>query len=249
MKISIITVVYNAEKTIEECIKNVIKQNYKNIEYIVVDGKSSDKTLEIISKYKQNISKIISEKDSGIYDAMNKGINVATGDIIGFINADDYFENENVISDIVNIFNEKRVDCCYGDIVYFDENDNNKIVRYWKTKKENKNMFNDGTFPPHPSFYAKKECYTKYGLYKTDFKIASDFELMLRFLKKNNISSFYLPKIFVRMKSGGAANKNINNIFKGLNESKLSFKLNGLRTPFLFTFKTLIFRFMQQFSR
>ena len=249
MKVSIVTVVYNAESTIESCIKNVVSQTYKDIEYIIIDGKSTDKTLDIISNHKDNISKLISERDNGIYDAMNKGINNATGDIVGFINSDDYFASDDVVASIVEVFKNNDVDCCYGDVIYFDEYDNNKLKRYWKTKKNNKNLFNDGTFPPHPSFYVKRECYERYGLYKVDFKIASDFELMLRFIKKNGIKTFYLPKTFVKMRSGGAANKNFKNVVKGLNESKESFVINGLPTPFLFRLKTVIFRFMQQFVR
>ncbi|HPO50103.1 MAG TPA: glycosyltransferase family 2 protein [Spirochaetota bacterium] len=249
MKVSIITVAYNAEETIESCIQNVIKQNYQNIEYLIIDGESTDRTLEIIEKYKDKIAKVVSEKDNGIYDAMNKGVRESSGDIVGFINADDFFDNENVISEIVDNFKKNDVDCCYGDILYFDEKDSNKIVRVWRTKNFSKKMFFDGSFPPHPSFYAKKECYNKYGFYKTDFKIASDFELMLRFMQKNSIKSAYIPKILVKMRSGGAANKNGANIITGLKESKASFKLNGLPYPSLFTLKTLLFRFMQQFLK
>jgi len=212
MKISIITVVRNNASTIKDTIDSVLKQTYSNVEYIVIDGSSTDGTIEIIQGYKKYIKKFISEKDKGVYDAMNKGINLATGDVIGLLNGDDVYFDETVLQNVANAFKKNESDCVYGDLYYVERNNLDKIVRYWKSSKFKKGSFARGWHPPHPTFFVKKEVYSKYGLYDIEMKVSADFDLMLRLLEKYNITSHYLPTILVRMRTGGMSNKTIKNI-------------------------------------
>lgn len=235
MKVSIITVCYNSSQTIESTIQSVVSQNYNNIEYIIVDGASTDDTLKIVECYKDKISKVISEKDNGIYDAINKGINISTGDIIAILHADDFYPNQNVISFVVNSFIQKKVDAVYGDLQYVDRLDTNKIKRNWISGEYRKQNFLKGWMPPHPSFFVKKECYNKFGLYNTELKSAADYELMLRFLYKYNCSVDYIPQVLVKMRVGGKSNVSILNRIKANREDKKAWKINGL-TPRTFTF-------------
>ncbi len=176
IKISFIIVVYNSKNTIKETIESVLHQDYPLIEYIIIDGQSNDGTLDIIKMYKDKISKLISEKDNGIYDAMNKGIKLANGDIIGILNSDDIFENNKVISKVVKIFKTNSINSLYADLKYVNRYDTDKIIRYWKSSPFIKNSFKNGWHPPHPTFFVKKEIYEKYGYYNLNFKISADFE-------------------------------------------------------------------------
>lgn len=234
MKVSIITAVYNARETIENTIKSVISQSYENIEYIVIDGLSTDGTIEIISKYKDKISKFISEPDKGIYDAFNKGIKLSSGDIIGFLNADDIYAHNRVIENIVNTFKSKNVDSVYGDLIYIDKAGNK--VRYWKSGEFNIENLKKGWMPPHPTFFVKRKIYELFGGYRTDFKISADYEISLRFLYKEKISIAYIPEVIVLMKTGGKSNLNLKNRLIGLKEDFKAIKennLNGLVTLIL----------------
>ncbi len=235
MKVSIITVCYNSSETIETTIQSVVSQNYNNIEYIIVDGLSSDDTLKIVERYKNKIAKVISEKDNGIYYAINKGIANATGDIIAILHADDFYADKNVISSIVNSFIQKKVDAVYGDLQYVDRLDTNKIKRNWISGNYQKQNFLKGWMPPHPSFFAKKECYHKFGLFNTELKSAADYELMLRFLYKYNCSVEYIPEVLVKMRVGGKSNVSFMNRIKANREDKKAWEINGL-CPGLFTF-------------
>lgn len=214
MKVSLITVVYNNEQFIENCICSVLSQNYSDIEYIIIDGGSSDGTLKIIEKYQDNIDLIISEPDNGIYDAMNKGILNSSGDIIGFLNSDDFFIDEHVITNIVNIFNTKNVSIVYANVSYVKKYDTNVILRNWISKKYHKRYFEFGNVPAHPTFYVKKNIYKQNNLFDTSLKFAADYDLMFRFLKINNYSSFYFNKRIIKMRIGGATSNNITNIIK-----------------------------------
>ena len=234
-KISIITVCFNSSNTIEGTIQSVISQNYTNIEYIIVDGLSTDNTLKIVEKYKNKISKLISEKDNGIYYAINKGIAASTGEIVAILHADDFYANENVISDVVGAFEKKNVDAVYGDLQYVDQLDTNKIKRNWISKKYNKSNFLKGWMPPHPSFFVKRECYNKYGVFNTVLKSAGDYELMLRFLYKNNCSVDYIPQVLVKMRVGGKSNVSILNRIIANREDKKAWEINNLH-PGAFTF-------------
>lgn len=236
MKVSIITVSFNSENTIRDTICSVLNQTYKNIEYIIVDGNSNDNTLNIVRSYKNKIAHIVSEPDEGIYDAMNKGIKLATGDIIGILNSDDLYAGEEVIETVVNFFQEKNVESVYGDIMYVDFHDLNKVVRFWKSNEYNRKLFYFGWHPPHPAFFVKREVYEKYGNFRTDLKIASDYEIMLRFLFKNKISTSYLKRVLVKMRIGGESNKNFKNILKANIECLKSWKINGFVMPYYIFF-------------
>ena len=231
MKVSIITVAYNSQSTIEETIQSVLSQDYSAIEYIVIDGGSSDGTVDLIKKYQANIDYFVSEPDQGIYDAMNKGVDAATGELIGILNSDDVYANNKVISDLVN--QVKGHDAVYGDLVYVKANDLNKIKRVWKSGNYKTGSFVKGWMPPHPTFFVKKACYTNLGSYDTRLKSAADYELMLRFILKNNISISYLPKVVVKMRLGGVSNVSFKNRYLANREDKLAWKLNGLRPRFV----------------
>ena len=235
LNVSIITVCYNSAETIESTIKSVITQDYDNIEYIIVDGKSSDDSLKIVEKYKQNISKILSEKDDGLYFAINKGIALATGDIIAILHADDFYCANNIISSVVKIFEEKNIDTVYGDLQYVDRSDTSIITRQWKSNEYKQGLFKMGWMPPHPSFFVCKSCYDKYGLFNTALKSAADYEIMLRLLERYKCSSFYLPLVMVKMRVGGKSNITIKNRIKANREDKKAWLLNGLK-PGIFTF-------------
>ncbi|GGP06534.1 glycosyl transferase [Cloacibacterium rupense] len=245
MKISIITVCYNSGKTIEDTFKSVQSQSYKDIEYIVIDGGSKDNTLQLINQYKEIIDYTVSEKDKGLYDAMNKGIEKATGDVIGFLNSDDLFCDDKAVEKVMNIFNENpKLDSVYADLYYVDQNNADKIVRKWITSKQKK--FKYGWHPAHPTFYIKKEVYNQFGGFDLKFKLASDFEIMLRFLEKYKISTLYLPQPLIKMRLGGETNKSLGNIFKQNKECIEAFKDNDLRVnTVLYPFFRIIPKFFQ----
>jgi glycosyltransferase involved in cell wall biosynthesis len=209
MDISIITVTFNSADTIATTITSVNNQTYKNIEHIIIDGSSSDNTLEIIHNTSHRITKVISEPDTGIYDAMNKGIRLSTGDIIGILNSDDLFTSNDVIERIVDAFKNSDVDGVYGDICFVKPEKLNKIVRYYSAKWFNPSMFRFGFMPPHPSFFVRRECYKKLGLYKIDYKIAADYELLIRFLKVHQLKTRYLNFCLVTMRLGGDSTRNL----------------------------------------
>jgi len=245
LKISIITICRNSEETIEKTIQSVLSQDYPNLEYIIIDGASTDKTLDIINNYRQKIAKIVSEKDNGIYFALNKGISIAEGEIIGFLNSDDFYISNGIVSKIEKIFENSNLDTCFAQINYVDEN--NRIVRKWKNKSNLKNLFFNGEFPPHPTFFVRKNIYDKFGLFSTEFNLASDVELMLRFLIKHKVSTFYLPEVIINMRSGGASNVNLRSIFRSVMQCFKAFEINNIKISRIFIIKTLWFRFKQLF--
>lgn len=203
MKVSIITVCYNRENTIEDAIKSVLTQDYKNIEYIVIDGASKDNTLNIIHKYKDKISLIISEPDNGMYEGINKGIKKATGDIIGLLHSDDFFFNSHVISEIVSAFQQTNSDIIYGNGLFVKPENSSAIVRDWISGNYNKTKIKYGWLPLHPTVYIRKDCINKWGYYDESFKISADSDFLVRYLYKANLKVFYLKKYIVRMRIGG----------------------------------------------
>ena len=248
MKISIITPAYNSVKTIKETIESVISQKYVNLEYIIIDGESNDGTLDIINEYKNNFPiTLISEADDGIYDAMNKGVKIASGDIIGILNSDDILESDNILDKIVNYFqNDDSLDAVYGDIRYFNKNIKN-ITRIWKAGEYKESKLNNGWTIPHPSLYLKKTVYKKYGFFDTKLSLAADYELILRLLKVHKINIKYIPTYFVRMRSGGKSGKNIKQRIIGWKELRLAWKKNNLTLPNFFILRRIVFKLKQYF--
>lgn len=240
MRISIITATYNSSPTLENCISSVNNQTYALIEHIIIDGVSTDNTLEIIKSIPNKITKVISEPDNGIYDAMNKGIRLATGDIIGILNSDDLYCEKVVLEKVVSVFKTTGVDCVHADLYYVKQNDTNQVVRHWKTCDYVPGAFKKGWHPAHPTFFVRREIYEKYGLFNLDFALAADFELMLRFLERYKISSAYLNEPIVRMRLGGATSKNPKNIYKQNIECYRAFKLNGIKVSLFYPFYRLL---------
>jgi len=229
MKISIITVCFNSAKTIKDTIKSVLNQSYKDIEYIIIDGGSIDGTLETLAKYRDQISRHISEPDTGIYDAMNKGIKLATGDIVGFLNAGDFYTVETAILQIATSFQKNDCEVVYADLEYVAENNPGKTVRKWKSQPYRDGLFEKGWHPPHPTLFAKKSIFDKYGGFDLSYDIGADYELMLRFLKKHGIKSCYIPSVLVKMRTGGKSNSNLWHIIKANIECYEAWKKNGLK--------------------
>lgn len=232
MKVSIITAVLNNKELIEACMQSVLAQTYRNIEYIIIDGGSADGTLEVIKKHENKIAKWISEPDKGIYDALNKGIRLAQGEIIGFLHADDVYADDKAIEKVADIFTKYNVDSCYGDLLYVDKNNPEKIIRYWKSDPYKEGLFRKGWMPPHPTFFVKRKIYGKYGSFNADFKIAADYELMLRFLEKHKISAFYIPEVLIKMRIGGASNRSLRNLIIKTTEDYKAWKVNNLNKCF-----------------
>lgn len=231
--ISVITVSYNSKGTIINTIKSVLSQTYPEIEYLIMDGSSVDGTVEVIKSFGSQISKFTSEPDKGIYDAINKGIRLSTGNIIGILNSDDFFYDNYVIQRVVDTFNENNVDAVFGDVQFVDKNDLSKVTRYYSSKHFKPGLFRFGFMPAHPSFYVKREFFEKFGYYKTDYKIAADFELLLRFLLINKISYKYIEMPFVSMRTGGMSNKSINSNYILNKEIARACKENGIRTNYV----------------
>lgn len=247
MKVSIITVVYNAVSTINDSINSVINQTcFQDVEYIIIDGGSTDGTLQILNNHKNFFTFFISEKDLGIYDAMNKGILLASGDIVGILNADDLYLNKTVIENVINVFNtDPGLDIVYGDLVYVRKNDTESFIRIWKSSPYYSNFFEDGNVPPHPSVFIKNSVYNKAGQFNLGFKLAADYEFLLRIFKKFNFKSRYHPAIIVKMRYGGATNKNFKNIIWQNIEILRAWKANGLNVPISFIFRKIIKRLAQ----
>jgi len=237
IKISVVSVSFNSKNTIDNAISSVISQSCKNIEYIAIDGGSTDGTVDIIKSYGGKITKFISEPDKGIYDAMNKGIRMASGDVIGILNSDDMYADDAVLKDVAETFERTGADAVYGDLVYVDKDDTNKVVRYWKSGPYKPGSFRKGWHPAHPALFVRKAIYDKYGVFDTSFDISADFELMLRFFEKHKIKTAYLPRVLVKMRMGGESNGSLANIIKGNVNILRAFWRNGIFVTPLYTLK------------
>ncbi|WP_053990059.1 glycosyltransferase family 2 protein [Mangrovimonas sp. TPBH4] len=233
MKVSIITATYNSEATIEGCIKSVLSQDYSYIEYIIIDGASSDHTLSIINSYKQKYTNIVlvTESDKGIYDALNKGIKAATGDVVGFLHSDDFFNSTYTIGNIVATFTEGPIDGVYGNLDYVSSKDTNKIVRHWQSQPFSKSLLNRGWMPAHPTVFLRKEVYNKHGLFNMEFRIAADYDMMLRIFCDETLQFKFLPEVITKMRVGGASNRSLKNIITKSKEDYRALKLNKLSFP------------------
>lgn len=241
LKISIITVCYNSEKTIEKTIQSVLSQTYDNIEYVIIDGKSNDDTLSIIKKYEDKIT-WISEADKGLYDAINKGLKIASGDIIGLMHSDDVFASNDVLAVISETFEKDNCSGTYGDLVYTKQDDINKVVRYWKSKKFTKSLLKKGWMPAHPTLYLKKEVYNTFGGFNLNYKIAADYDFVTRVFSADELSFSYIPKVITKMRLGGASNASIKHIIQ---KSKEDFKI--IKTNKIGNFSTLFFKNFSKF--
>lgn len=229
INISIITVVLNNSASIKDAIESVLSQTYPSIQYIIIDGGSTDGSLQIIEANSERIKTIISEPDNGIYDAMNKGLALATGDIVGFLNADDFYANEDVIKNVASKFEQENCDVLYADLDYVSRSEKNKVIRKWRSGSFEKARFLKGWMPPHPTFFVKREVYKKLGGYNQALHYSADYELMLRFLFKNTLQVSYLDKVIVKMRVGGQSNRSLKNrLFANLQDRK-AWDINGLK--------------------
>lgn len=244
--ITIITVCFNSVKTIEETIQSILAQDYPAIEYIIVDGGSKDGTLDVINQYKHKISRFISEPDNGIYDAMNKGIHLAKGDVVGMLNADDIYANNKVISTIMKVMSDPSIEACYGDLIYFKTDSPKKTVRYWQSSEFSKGAFAKGWCPPHPTFFVKREIYRQYGVFDTSYAMGNDIELMMRFLEKYQIKSYYLQSILVKMRMGGVSNRGLKNII--IQNKNILLAASRLGIP-IFTMSFFMYKLLDRFSQ
>jgi glycosyltransferase involved in cell wall biosynthesis len=236
LKISLITVVYNAQNTIEQCIVSILRQKFNNVQYIVIDGGSTDNTIQIINKYKDKIDFFVSESDYGVYDAMNKGIAKATGDIIGTLNADDYYANDDVLHNVAIAFAKQNTGILYGDLDYVDQS--GKTIRKWRSGKYKSGMFNWGWMPPHPTFYCRRSLFEKLGSYKLDYGSAADYELMLRFIHLNKTGVCYLNKVMIKMVIGGISNKSFSNRVQAIRFDLKAMRNNNILLPLI----TILFK-------
>ncbi len=240
MKVTIITVTYNSEKTLKDTLESVLKQTYINYEHIIIDGASKDSTMQIVKEYEakyQGKLKYISEKDKGIYDAMNKGIKMATGDIIGILNSDDIYVNENVLEEIVRKLEETNDDGIYGDLIFMDAETMTKPQRIWKSSK---GKVEYGWHPAHPTLYLKKEVYDKIGLFDLQFKICADYDFMIRMLQNKEIKIKYLEKYLIFMRNGGTSTAGIKGYIKNLQESHQVLVKNHIKFPYIVDFLRII---------
>lgn len=248
-KVSIITVTYNSEKYLEQCILSVLSQNYPSIEYIIIDGNSNDGTKDIIRKYESRIARWISEPDAGMFDALNKGMAISTGDIIGMLHSDDIFGSFDVISTVVKAFDEKKVDSLYGDLVFVYPDDTDRLYRLWNGKPYDRNLFKKGWMPAHTTFFFRKELIGKYGNYITHYYSSSDYELMLRYLYKNRVSSYYLPRLIVKMRKGGLSNNSLYRRLRANRRDYLAMKANGIPMPFIISILKPLSKLHQYFPK
>jgi glycosyltransferase involved in cell wall biosynthesis len=239
IRISIVTVVYNDYEFISDTIFSVVSQDYSNIEYIIIDGGSTDGTIDIIYKYDEDVQIILSEPDLGIYDAMNKGISLASGEVVGFINSGDLFSNEKVISRIASAFTSSTVDIVYGDLNYVNCANISTIVRHWNAGLFTQEKLSHGWMPPHPTFYVRGALYEQHGGYRLDYKISSDYDCMIRLLGNTALIVLYIPEVFVRMRVGGASNKNIINIVKKSYEDYKILKSNNFSAVYALVCKNI----------
>jgi glycosyltransferase involved in cell wall biosynthesis len=233
MKISIITATYNSAATVRDTLTCIARQQYPNIEHIIVDGVSKDNTLAIVGEF-SHIAKTISEKDKGIYDAMNKGIQLATGEVIGILNSDDFYTNAEVLTKVAAAFNDPAVEAVYGDLQYVKADNTDVVTRTWKSGMFKKKSLYYGWMPPHPTFFVRRHVYEKCGLFNTTLRSAADYELMLRVLLKFNTRVQYIPEVLVKMRAGGMSNASLKNRLRANKEDAMAWKLNGLK-PYFFT--------------
>ncbi|HEY4109850.1 glycosyltransferase family 2 protein [Puia sp.] len=245
MKISIITATYNSAATVADTLDCISRQDHSDIEHIIVDGGSTDSTLEIVRRF-PHVAKVVSGKDKGIYDAMNKGIRLATGEVVGILNSDDIYTDEKVLSAVGGAFSDAAVMTVYADLQYVYPDDLSRVQRTWKTGRFKRKNFYYGWMPPHPTFFVRKEVYQQAGLFNLELRSAADYELMLRILLKLGMSAHYIPRVIVKMRAGGMSNASLFNRLRANKEDRMAWRLNGLR-PYFFTLYLKPLRKIHQF--
>lgn len=245
MKVSLITVSYNSAATIADTIRSVAAQDHPDIEYIIVDGNSKDQTTTIIHSFGSNIAKFISEPDKGIYDAMNKGLNMATGEIVGMINSDDFYTSSSIISKVAEAFSDQNVDAVFGDLVFVDPANLKKVVRTYSSKRWHPGKFAKGFMPAHPTFFVRRRYYEKFGLFKTDYRIAADYELLIRFLYVHQLRYKYLPLNMVTMRKGGVSSNGIQSNIILNREIIRGCRENGIATNHLLVYSKYFTKFLE----
>lgn len=248
MKISIITASYNSAATIADTLASVAVQTHPDIEHIVMDGGSKDATLEMVHAHGSRGLKCVSERDRGIYDAMNKGLAIATGEVVGFLNSDDMYADPKVLERIADAFRDPHVDLVYGDIVFVSQHDTTRVVRLWTSRPYTPGLCASGWMPPHPSLYVRRAVYGRHGGYDLAFPAAADFEMAMRLLDKAAVRSVYIPHVQVRMRMGGQSTRSIRNIISGSREVSRACRKHGLPGGVLFAVKRLLAK-LPQFVR
>ncbi|WP_026837173.1 glycosyltransferase family 2 protein [Gillisia sp. JM1] len=231
MNISLITATYNSEATITGAIESINQQVFANVEWIIIDGASKDATLSIIKKDFSGELKIVSEKDNGIYDALNKGIRMATGVVIGFVHSDDFLAKPNVLSKVALAFEDSKINGVYGDLQYVNKEDTSKLVRYWKSEQFTPDLLKKGWMPAHPTLFLRKEVYEKHGNFNLNYKIAADYDFMLRIFSDPDLNFKYLPMVFTKMRVGGASNRSLKNIKLKSQEDLKALRSNRIKNP------------------
>ncbi len=248
MKVSVITICYNAVREIDETIRSVIVQDHQDIEHIVIDGGSTDGTQEKIARYSECLAHFVSEPDSGIYDAMNKGLRLATGEVVAFVNAGDLIATRNTVGYMVRAFGKYGSDVIYGDLLMVDPHDITKVKRFWKGGHYDRANFRKGWMPPHPGTYIRRSAYERYGLFNTDLRIGADYELLFRFLYKHRLSAHYVPKVLVRFRLGGMSNRSLRHILAANREVYRAWGLNGEKASPLLVPRKLFRKVLQSLN-
>lgn len=248
MKISVITVCYNSASTIEQTIISVLDQDHSDVEYIIIDGASTDATASIVEPYRRKLKLFISEPDKGLYHAFNKGLALATGDVVAILNSDDFYADKNTLSKVAACFEQNNAEAVYGDLVYVDKENTEQVVRKWHSGVYKKGDFLNGWMPPHPAFFVKRDVYERFGVFNTTLRYAADYELMLRFIHKHAIRIAYIPSVVVKMRTGGFGNSSLMAKYKANREDRQAWTINGLRPyPWTLLFKPLskIFQYIK----
>jgi len=245
MKISIVTVCFNAAETIVETLESVARQTHADVEHIVIDGASTDGTMDIVRRSVGRVARIVSEPDGGIYDAMNKGLALATGEVVTFLNADDIYANDGILDRVARLMADPDLDACYADLVYVSKDDPKRVVRYWKSRTYVPGLCLKGWMPAHPTFFVRKSLLDRYGGFDPAFRLQSDFDLMVRLFGLHHIRTRYVPEVWVRMRMGGASNKSLRNVWKGNLEAWRSCRKHGFAVSPLFIVRKISSRFSQ----
>lgn len=226
--VSIVTAVYNKHDTVAQALDSVLSQTYPHIESVVIDGASTDGTLAVLEPYRARVATFVSERDDGIYDALNKGIALSRGEVVGFLHADDLLADPDVIAKVAHAFEDPAVQAVYGDLVYVDHDDVGKVVRYWKSGEFDRRSLRRGWMPPHPTFYVRRRVYEQLGMFDTRYRIAADYDSVLRFLAGGGITPRYIPHTLVRMRLGGISNRSLSTLIRKTREDLAVTRRNGM---------------------